>query len=271
MSPGALPISNLQLAGAAALILINIALSSLLKLGLGRPLLLASFRMVVQLLLIGQVLQWLFQQQNPGLILALSLLMALIASLSAVQRTRHRFSGVYWQSFLSTTAAAALVTGVAMNGIIQVKPWSTAQYWIPLLGMVLGNILNAISLGLDTLMERMLAQRNSLECWLALGATRWEACRPVVREAIRVAMIPTINSMMVMGLVSLPGMMTGQILEGASPATAVRYQIVILFMIASATALGVTGVVALAYRQLTNRQHQLRLDRLIRASTTGRP
>ena len=197
MSPGALPISNLQLAGAAALILINIGLSSVLKLGLGRPLLLASLRMVVQLLLIGQVLQWLFQQQNPGLILALSLLMALIASLSAVQRTRHRFSGVYWQSFLSTTAAAALVTGVAMNGIIQVRPWSTAQYWIPLLGMVLGNILNAISLGLDTLMERMLSQRNSLECWLALGATRWEACRPIVREAIRVAMIPTINSILI--------------------------------------------------------------------------
>ncbi|QNI79801.1 putative ABC transporter/ membrane component [Synechococcus sp. RS9909] len=112
--------------------------------------------------------------------------------------------------------------------------------------MVLGNTLNAISLGLDTLMERMLSQRAILECALSLGASRWEACRAQVREAIRVAMIPTINSMMVMGLVSLPGMMTGQILEGAMPSAAVRHQIVILFMIASATALGVTAIVALA-------------------------
>jgi len=91
----------------------------------------------------------------------------------------------------------------------------------------------------------------------------------VVRDAIRVAMIPTINSMMVMGLVSLPGMMTGQILQGAAPAAAVRYQIVILFMIASATALGVFGVVGLAYRRLTSADHQLRLDRLTSVSKQG--
>ena len=270
MGTGAIAITNGQLAASASLILLNIVLSTGLRLGLGRSLLLASGRMVVQLLLIGQVLQWLFLQQNPGLILALSLLMALMASLAAVHRTRHRFAGIYWQSFLSITASAALVTGLAMAGIIRVQPWTTAQYWIPLLGMVLGNTLNAISLGLDTLMERMLSQRAILECALSLGASRWEACRPQVREAIRVAMIPTINSMMVMGLVSLPGMMTGQILEGALPSAAVRYQIVILFMIASATALGVTAIVTLAYLHLTSPQHHLRLDRLQRLDQPSR-
>jgi ABC-type uncharacterized transport system, permease component len=159
MGTGAIAITNGQLAASASLILLNIVLSTGLRLGLGRSLLLASGRMVVQLLLIGQVLQWLFLQRNPGLILALSLLMALMASLAAVHRTRHRFAGIYWQSFLSITASAALVTGLAMAGIIRVQPWTTAQYWIPLLGMVLGNTLNAISLGLDTLMERMLSQR----------------------------------------------------------------------------------------------------------------
>ena len=83
-------------------------------------------------------------------------------------------------------------------------------------------------------------------------------------------MIPTINSMMVMGLVSLPGMMTGQILEGALPSAAVRYQIVILFMLASATALGVTAIVALAYLRLTSPQHHLRLDRLQRLDQPSR-
>jgi putative ABC transport system permease protein len=113
------------------------------------------------------------------------------------------------------------------------------------------------------------SERDWVETALALGATRWEACQEVVRDAIRVAMIPTINSMMVMGLVSLPGMMTGQILEGAAPAAAVRYQIVILFMVASATALGVFGVVGLAYRRLTSSDHQLRLDRLVSSGERG--
>jgi putative ABC transport system permease protein len=159
-------------------------------------------------------------------------------------------------------ASSALVTGLAVAGLIQPQPWYNPQYLIPLLGMVLGNTLNGISLGLDRFMEGLRNGRDRVETDLALGATRWEACQEVVRDAIRVAMIPTINSMMVMGLVSLPGMMTGQILQGAAPEAAVRYQIVILFMIASATALGVFGVVGLAYRRLTSADHQLRLDRL---------
>ena len=105
-------------------------------------------------------------------------------------------------------------------------------------------------------------QKDRIETWLALGASRWEACREVMQDALRVAMIPTINSMMVVGLVSLPGMMTGQILEGADPADAVRYQIVIMFMIAAATALAAILSVGLGYLTLTNADQQLRLDRL---------
>ena len=161
-------------------------------------------------------------------------------------------------------ASSALVTGLAVTGLIQPQPWYNPQYLIPLLGMVLGNTLNGLSLGLDRFMEGLRSGRDQVETDLALGATRWEACQSVVRDAIRLAMIPTINSMMVMGLVSLPGMMTGQILQGAAPAAAVRYQIVILFMMASATALGVFGVVGLAYGRLTSADHQLRLDRLFK-------
>ncbi|MFM7580299.1 MAG: ABC transporter permease, partial [Microcystaceae cyanobacterium] len=90
----------------------------------------------------------------------------------------------------------------------------------------------------------------------------WEASHAQVKEAMRVGLIPTINSMMVMGLVSLPGMMTGQILAGASPLDAVRYQIVIVFMIAAGAALGTFGVVLLAYHRLFSPDYQLRLDRL---------
>jgi putative ABC transport system permease protein len=259
---GAVAISDAHLALSALLILVNVGLSAWLRLGLGRSLLIGSARMVVQLLLVGSVLQWLFRQEQPGLIALLGLVMAAIAGVSAVQRTRRRFAGIYLNSLLSVMASSALVTGLALAGIIRPQPWYIPQYLIPLLGMVLGNALNGISLGLDRLMEGLIGRREQVEGRLALGATRWEACEELVREAIRVAMIPTINSMMVMGLVSLPGMMTGQILQGAAPAAAVRYQIVILFMIAAGTALGVSGVVLLAYRSLTSREHQLRLDRL---------
>ena len=263
-SAGALTISDGRLALSALLILVNVGLSAALRLGLSRSLLVASVRMVVQLLLVGFVLEWLFHQDQAPLIVLVGAAMALIAGVSAVQRTRQRFAGIYLNSLLSVMASSALVTGLAVTGLIQPQPWYKPQYLIPLLGMVLGNTLNGLSLGLDRFMEGLRSGRDQVETDLALGATRWEACRAVVRDAIRVAMIPTINSMMVMGLVSLPGMMTGQILQGAAPAAAVRYQIVILFMIASATALGVFGVVGLAYGRLTSADHQLRLDRLIK-------
>jgi len=268
-SAGALTISDGRLALSALLILVNVGLSAALRLGLGRSLLLASVRMVVQLLLVGYVLEWLFHQDQAPLIVLVGAAMAMIAGVSAVQRTRQRFAGIYLNSLLSVMASSALVTGLAVTGLIQPQPWYNPQYLIPLLGMVLGNTLNGLSLGLDRFMEGLRSDRDQVETALALGANRWEACQAVVRDAIRVAMIPTINSMMVMGLVSLPGMMTGQILQGAAPAAAVRYQIVILFMIASATALGVFAVVGLAYGRLTSADHQLRLERLVRAGEQG--
>lgn len=258
-------ISYGQLALSALLILVNVGLSMALKLGLARSLVIATLRMVVQLLLIGIVLEWLFTQDNPWVIVVISLVMTSVAGMAAVNRTQQRFVGIYWNSLLSVLASSALVTGFAMAGIIQVQPWYDPQYLIPLLGMVLGNTLNGISLGLDRFMEGLASQQDQVEMLLTLGATRWEAAHHQVRDAIRVGMIPTINSMMVMGLVSLPGMMTGQILAGANPIDAVRYQIVIMFMIAAGTALGVFGVVLFAYYRLFSADHQLRLDHLYQA------
>jgi putative ABC transport system permease protein len=123
-------------------------------------------------------------------------------------------------------------------------------------GMILGNTLNGISLGLDRLGSELAAKRAQVEALLALGATRWEAARHPIQEAVRTGLIPIMNSMMVVGIVSLPGMMTGQILAGASPLEAVKYQIVIMFLIASGTALGTVSVVLLSYRRLFNSSHQ---------------
>jgi len=257
-----LRIDLVQLALAGSLVLVNVGLSWALRLGLGRSLVVASLRMSAQLLLVGLVLDWVFALNDPLPVLGVAMVMATLAAVSAVQRTRRRFAGVYWDAFVSVVGAAFLVTGAGVVGIVRVEPWFEAQYTIPLLGMVLGNVLNGISLALDRFTEGVVARRELIEAALGLGATRWEAAHELVRDALRVGMIPTINSMMVMGIVSLPGMMTGQILAGAAPADAVRYQIVIAFMIAAAAALGGSAVTLLAFRRLFDTRHRLRSDRL---------
>lgn len=245
-----------DVAVAALLLLINLALSIGLRLGLARPLLVAGVRMTVQLLLVGLILEWVFALQSPLPVLGIALLMATLAGVTAAGRSHRRFAGIYWDSLVSVMGAALVVTGVALAGIVEVTPWYDPQYLIPMLGMVLGNTLNGISLGLDRFTGILYERSALIESRLALGATRWEAAVAEIREALRTALMPTINSMLVMGVVSLPGMMTGQILAGAAPTDAVRYQIAIVFMIASAAALGSLGAILLAYRRLFNRRHQ---------------
>jgi len=254
-----------QVGLAAALILLSGAASLALRLRLERQLLLAAVRTVVQLLLVGLVLKWVFAP-GRGLVFVVLLmsLMTVIAGVSAVGRCKTTYRGVWLDSIVSMWAASWLIGAVAVLAILRVPHLRFAQYAIPLLGMILGNTLNGISLGLDRLMEEFDGRREELETLLALGATRWEAARDRLRDAVRTGMIPIINSMMVVGLVSLPGMMTGQLLAGVDPVQAVMYQIVIMFLIAAATSLGTVGVVLLAYTKMFNHDHQFLPARLLR-------
>jgi putative ABC transport system permease protein len=255
-------ISNTQLALAAMLILINLVLSIVLKLRLEKQLGIASIRMTVQLLLIGYVLKWIFTLQSAWLVLLVTLIMTLLSGQSAVDRTKRRYAGMFWNSFVSMFASSALMIGAIVTSIIRVEPWYSPQYVIPMLGMILGNALTGTSLALDRFTEDLTVRRDQIESLLALGATRWEAAQQTIQEAVRTGMIPTINQMMIMGTVSLPGMMTGQIIAGADPNDAVRYQIVLIFAIAAGTGLATIGTVLLGFRSLFNAQHQLRLDQL---------
>ncbi len=257
MNADYLKLGNVQLVMAAALVLINVGISIWLRLGLAKSLMVASTRMVVQLILVGFILQSVFELKNPLPVVAIGLVMATLAGIAAVRRTGRRFVGVYRDSIITILGSAFVVTGAGVLGIIDVSPWYAPQYTIPLLGMVLGNVLSGVSLALDRFMEGVARETDIIENDLALGATRWEAAHPLIRTSLRTGMIPTINGMMVMGVVSLPGMMTGQLLAGAAPTDAVRYQIVIMFMIAAATALGTLGVILLAFRRLFNDRHQL--------------
>ena len=251
-----LELSYLQVALAALLIVINGLISIALKLGLERRLLLAAVCTVVQLLLIGFVLEWVFRVNRWYVVVAMMSIMTVVAGFAAIQRTGVRYPGILITSVFATWASSWLMAALALFAIVRVRPWYTPQYAIPLLGMILGNTLNGVSLGLDRLGSELSGKRDEVESMLALGATRWEAALGPIQQSVKTGLIPTINAMMVVGIVSLPGMMTGQLLAGTSPVEAVKYQIVIMFLIASGAALGTVLAVLLSFRRLFNADHQ---------------
>lgn len=253
-------LSYWQVALAALLILVNAGVSLLLRLDLQRRLLFAAVRMSAQLLMVGLILQWVFAVREWYLVVLMMVVMTTIAGIAAVRRTEYRYPGIWWSSLISIGSGAWLVAALALLAVVRVEPWYRPQYAIPLLGMILGNGLNGISLGLDRFGRELESHRERVETYLALGASRWEAARLPVQQAVRTGMIPILNAMAIAGVVSLPGMMTGQLLAGIEPVQAVKYQIVIMFLIASATAIGTVGVVLLSYRRLFNSAHQFRQD-----------
>jgi putative ABC transport system permease protein len=155
------------------------------------------------------------------------------------------------------------VTLITLHVIIGNTPWYQPQYAIPLLGMLLGNTMNGIALGLDRLTTSAWQQRRQIEARLMQGHTAVEAITALKQESVRVGMMPMINAMAAAGIVSLPGMMTGQILAGAPPMEAVKYQILIMFLITAGTGFGTLVAVWTAGRLLFDERERLRPDRLV--------
>jgi len=235
-----------------------------LQLDITRSLIVSAIRTTVQLLLIGLVLKILFANAQWYFVVAIAAVMLTVASREVLARQQRRFIG-WWSfgigsasMFLSSFTLAVLTLMV----IIGSEPWYSPQYAIPLLGMLLGNTMNGVSLSMDRLTQSAWQQRDIIEQRLMLGLTRHEAFLEVRRQSIRAGMIPIINAMSTAGLVNLPGMMTGQIIAGSPPVEAVKYQILIMFLIATGTGFGIIAAVTLASRRLFDERHRLRLDTL---------
>jgi putative ABC transport system permease protein len=257
-----------ELAAAGVFVLIDASLSVIFGLRIHRSLLFAAIRMVVQLALVGLVLTTLFSVVSPWWTGLAALGMVLFAGHEAAQRQERRLAG-WWSYGLGTGSmmmASVVVTVFALLTALRPIPWYDPRYAIPLLGMILGNCMTGVALGLDTLTTRLASRRAAVEAQLMLGASKREATAPVTREALRSALIPVINSMAATGVVSLPGMMTGQILGGVPPVEAVKYQILVMFLIAGGTGLGAVMAVLGGVYRLTDARHRLRLDRLAMAN-----
>jgi putative ABC transport system permease protein len=253
-----------DLAITAILIVLLAATSMILRLGVQWQILIAAVRTTVQLLLIGLVLKTVFSYAELHWVVLIGVAMLLIAGREVMARQQHRFTG-WWGFGVGTTSmfvSTFVITVLSLTVVIGTEPWYQPQYAIPLLGMMLGNTMNGIALGLDRLTGSAREQRAIIEARLLLGQSWRQAINDIRRASMRTGMIPIINAMAAAGIVSLPGMMTGQILAGTPPVEAVKYQILIMFMVTAGTGFGTMAAVWLASRRLFDDRHRLRLERL---------
>jgi putative ABC transport system permease protein len=224
-----------RLVWALGLMAAALGLAAWQRLGLVGTLALATVRTVVQLLAVGVFLSIIFAQQQPWLVLLVLAMMLTIAALTA----RNRISREIPRLLLWLWMAIFISTGLTLvyTTLLVIRPamWYEPRYLIPLTGIVFGNAMNAAALTGDRFVNALQNNRVEIETHLSLGATPAQATVNYRREAIKAGLIPTINAMMVVGLVTLPGIITGQLLSGAEPFMAALYQMLIMFMLAFST------------------------------------
>jgi putative ABC transport system permease protein len=237
------------LAWALAFVLLAGAASLRLRLGLERDLLWGTVRTVAQLSLMGYVLRYVFAIDRWYLVLALFAAMIFFATWIARGRVKERAVPVLLPVFVSMLLSYMVVTITVTAVIVRAQPWWHPLYFIPLGGMVIGNSLSAVAVSLDRFLGDLRRRRDEVELHLCLGATASEASASIFQTAVKAGMIPSITAMMGVGVVWLPGMMTGQILAGADPLVAVKYQIMVMLMLVGSTAIGSILAVGLVRRR----------------------
>ncbi|PRX27176.1 putative ABC transport system permease protein [Orenia metallireducens] len=255
---------NLQLwQMAAAYIFVLILLFIVRARGISREkeIIVSSLRMTLQLILTGYILVYLFNNINPLYTIIVIAIMEVFAIYNIFKRVKSKLS-----KSLKRIIAISMLCGTLSSLIyfllvvINISPWYDPRYFIPIAGMLIGNSMTGISLGVTRLVDGMHSQKHLVEAALMLGATPKMAAKEIVDNSFDSAILPTINSMVGMGIVFLPGMMTGQILSGTSPVTAIEYQIAIMLGILGSVALTVILFVQLGYKTFFNEESQLMID-----------
>jgi putative ABC transport system permease protein len=253
-----------DIAIAAVVLVMDGLLSIRMRLGVHRALAIASLRMLLQLTALGFVLRAVFSVDAPWLTAALILAMTLAAAREAAARPRRRLlRGHYVVSFASVAAPALLTCVFATASLLPGDSGWSPRFVIPVAGILLGNVLNAVSLGMAGILERIGSAAPEIEAQLMLGRSFREASGSLERDAIRHAMVPLVNQMSAAGIITMPGIMAGQVLAGMDPLQAATYQIVLLLLLAGGSGLAAIGAVRLVLRRLTDGRDRLRLDRVV--------
>lgn len=250
-------LTTTDIAMALGLMAIAIGLSAWQKLGLEWQLLIATIRTVVQLIFIGYVLAIVFAAKQPWLVIAILTVMLTVASVvsrNRISKKIPRLLPLVWGSILTST-----VLSISYTNLLVIKPdsWYEPQYLIPLVGIVLGNAMNGAAIAGERLVSTINSSPIEIETYLSLGATPQQAVAIYRKDAIRAALIPNLNQMMVIGIVTLPGILTGQLLSGVNPLDAVGYQMLIMFLLAFANLVTSLLVTYSLCRQFFNQDAQL--------------
>lgn len=243
---------------ALGLMVLAIGLSAWQRLGLAGNLLVATVRTIVQLLVVGYLLALVFALRSPWAVLAIVFAMTIIATVVARNRISRKLPQLLPILGGSLVLSTAFTLAYVNLLVLRLQPWYEPQYLVPLAGIVLGNAMNAAAVSGERFVSTLNNSQLEIETHLSLGATPRQATRTYRREAIKAGLIPTINSMMVVGIVTLPGIITGQILSGVDPLDASLYQMLIMFMLAFATLLTTITLIWGIDQQYFNQAAQLR-------------
>ncbi|MBW2519265.1 MAG: iron export ABC transporter permease subunit FetB [Deltaproteobacteria bacterium] len=248
MNATVIELSLFDLMTVYALLMLSVVLSQLLEAQQGKQIFWAGLRMFVQLLAVGYILHFIFALNSPLPIIFIVVLMAVFAVQTIAARVKDKMPHFYKIVGFAILFGCGSMTFLLCTLVVGLKPWYDPQYLIPLAGMIIGNSMTGVSLAAERLAAEFRERSEEIETTLCLGGTTQNAAAPAVRSAFQAAMIPTVNAMAAMGLVFLPGMMTGQILSGTEPLTAVRYQIAIMCVITTSVALTTFLILKLGYR-----------------------
>lgn len=247
-----------QMIAAYVFVLILMIIVKLKGIPREKEILISSVRMTIQLILTGYILVYLFKNPSPLYTILTLITMEVFSVYNIINRNKAKLSSKLKQIIaLSMTVGTVSCLFYFLLVVVHISPWYDPRYFIPIAGMLIGNSMTGISLGVSRLVDGMQTQKNLVEGALMLGATPKMATKQIVDSAFDSAILPTINSMVGMGIVFLPGMMTGQILSGTSPVTAIAYQIAIMLGILGSVALTVILFVQLGYKTFFNDQSQL--------------
>jgi putative ABC transport system permease protein len=253
----------MDVAIAAIVLVLDGVLSIVMRLKIHRSLAIASLRMVVQLVALGYILRAVFAIDTLWLTLALVLVMTLAAAREAAARPQQRLRHGHYVTSLVSVAAPALLTSLfALVTLLPGEHGGSPRFVIPVVGILLGNVLNSVSIGMAGVLEGVMPEAPAIEARLLLGHSFREASGSLGRRSIRRAMVPLINQMSAAGIITMPGIMTGQVLAGMDPLAAATYQIVLMLLLAGGSGLGAILSVRLALDRLTDDRQRLRLDRL---------
>jgi|SRR5690625_183188 len=259
---GATDLAIWQVLAAYIFVVIILIIVRIKKIPREKLIVMATVRMTLQLILVGYVLIYIFKNPHPLLTLAIILFMLGFAIINVYQRTKETIS-ISLKKMIALAMFVGLGLSIAffMFVILGLDPWYEPRYFIPIGGMIIGKTMTGISLGVNNLLIGMKEQKNKIEGALMLGATPKEASKQVINQAFDSAMLPTINAMVGMGIVFLPGMMVGQIISGTSPVVALQYQIAVMLGVAGTVSLTVVIFLHLAYKTFFNEQKQFVLQK----------